>query len=72
MNGSALGDLLTQHHGPTPHDLPQALRDLVIRLEEPLTISREPTANHVQPQHKAPNRPSQDSEATQSDRLMNP
>jgi hypothetical protein len=49
MKGGLLGELLTQHHGATPHELSQDLRDLVVRLEETLTTSREPTPSPLPP-----------------------
>jgi hypothetical protein len=39
MKGRALGDLLAQHDGATPHELPQELRELVKRLEETMSSS---------------------------------
>jgi glutamate---cysteine ligase / carboxylate-amine ligase len=49
MKGGLLGELLTQHHGATPHELPQDLRDLMVRLEETLTTSQEPTPSPLPP-----------------------
>jgi hypothetical protein len=56
---SAFGDLLRQHHGGAPHELPGPLRELLNRLEHP-TPSQEPTMNNLPPvppaqrSHKGP------------------
>jgi hypothetical protein len=47
MEGRALGDLLTQNDGATPHELPQELRELVRRLEETISSSQKPSASEL-------------------------
>jgi len=47
MKGRALGDLLTQNDGTTPHELPQELRELVKRLEETMSSSQKPSASEL-------------------------
>jgi hypothetical protein len=47
MKGGALGDLLTQLDGATPHELPHELRELVNRLEETMSSSQKPTASEL-------------------------
>jgi hypothetical protein len=46
---STFGELLRQHHGPTPHELPGPLRELLEQLEHPATPSYEPTMNKFPP-----------------------
>jgi hypothetical protein len=47
MKGRALGDLLTQNDGATPHELPQELRELVKRLEQTMSSSQKATATEL-------------------------
>jgi hypothetical protein len=47
MKGRALGDLLTQNDGATPHELPQELRELVRRLEETMSSAQKPTVSEL-------------------------
>jgi hypothetical protein len=46
---SRFGDLLRQHHGGTPHELPGPLRELLEKLELPATPSHESTMNKSPP-----------------------